>query len=59
MCRSDFLRQGTIARGAAETGKVEAYMYSKIGRNPFIKGSCAEFKGSFTAGGFNVTEGFS
>ena len=29
--RSDFLQRGTIAKGAAETGRVEAYMNSKVG----------------------------
>lgn len=48
--RSNFLQRGTIARGAAETGQVEAYMYGKVGRNPFVRGKCAEYKGIFTAG---------
>ncbi|GMH32272.1 hypothetical protein BSKO_00106 [Bryopsis sp. KO-2023] len=47
--RTNFLKKGTMARGAAETGEVEAYMYGKAGRNPFVKGCCAEYKGYFTA----------
>jgi len=39
--RGEFLGGGTIARGAGETGLAEAYMYSKIGRNPLVKPRCA------------------
>ncbi|CAD7700518.1 unnamed protein product [Ostreobium quekettii] len=56
--RGKFLGGGTIARGAGETGQAEAYMYSKIGRNPLVKPRCANYKGVFFAdqsdGGFTV-----
>ena len=36
-----------MAKGAAETGYVEAYMCNKISRNPIVAQSCAEFMGYF------------
>lgn len=45
--RSNFLKTGTMAKGAAETGYVEAYMCNKISRNPIVAQSCAEFMGYF------------
>lgn len=47
--RSDFLRTGTMAKGAQETGKVESYMCAKISRKPLVAGYCAEYQGSFTS----------
>ncbi|GLC37701.1 hypothetical protein PLESTB_000886900 [Pleodorina starrii] len=47
--RSDFLKTGTLAKGSAETGMVEAYMCAKIKRNPIAASSCAEYLGYFTS----------
>ncbi|KAI8474732.1 MAG: kinase-like domain-containing protein [Monoraphidium minutum] len=47
--RQDFLRVGTIAKGAAETGAVEAYMCAKVTRNPLVAPQCAAFLGAFIA----------
>lgn len=47
--RADFLRSGTMARGAGETGKVEQYLCSRVSRNPMARASCAEYLGEFTA----------
>jgi serine/threonine protein kinase len=47
--RTDFLRSGTMARGAAETGKVEQYVCSRISRNPSARLSGAKYLGEFTA----------
>ena len=33
-------RAGTIARGAAETGAVEAYMCARLMRHPLVRGVC-------------------
>ncbi|EFJ45526.1 hypothetical protein VOLCADRAFT_82302 [Volvox carteri f. nagariensis] len=52
--RSDFLKTGTLAKGSAETGMVEAYMCAKIKRNPIAAASCAEYLGYFTS---NTAEG--
>jgi len=52
--RKDFLRKGTIARGAAESGVVENYMNAKIRRSFSARGYCAEYLGSFSA---DVTDG--
>lgn len=49
VCRQDFLKGGTMAKGAAETGKVESYMCAKIRRNPLVQRSCAEYRGYFVA----------
>ena len=35
--RSNFLAGGTMAKGAAETGKAEAYMNSRIMRDPVVR----------------------
>ena len=55
--RQDFLKRGTIAQGAAESGQVEAYMNAKLWRNPFARGTAAGFKGRFVCteqyGGFD------
>jgi serine/threonine protein kinase len=45
--RSDFLRAGTMAKGAAETGAVESYMCAKVKRNPLVSARCAEYLGYF------------
>lgn len=57
--RTNFLKAGTIAQGAAETGQVEDYMYNRISSHPFIKPYVAEYLGSFIAekgnsGGINA-----
>lgn len=53
--RTEFLKRGTIARGAQESGLVECYMNGKISRNLLVRGS-AGYKGAFTCtrsdGGF-------
>ena len=48
--RTNFLRSGTVARGAAESGQVESYMYGKVQRNLLVKPYCADFRGVFFAG---------
>jgi hypothetical protein len=50
LCRTNFLTQGTIARGAAETGAVEYYINSRLQRNPVVKPYVAAFAGQFIAG---------
>ncbi|DBA85392.1 TPA: hypothetical protein ACH3X2_006070 [Trebouxia sp. C0005] len=54
--RADFLRSGTMAKGAGETGQAEAYFNSRIMRNVRVKGSIAKYLGEFVAdqsdGGF-------
>lgn len=47
--RQDFLRVGTMAKGAAETGAVESYMCAKVKRNPLVAANCAEYLGYFVA----------
>ncbi|KAI8468751.1 MAG: protein kinase [Monoraphidium minutum] len=47
--RQDFLRTGTMAKGAAETGAVETYMCAKVKRNPLVASNCAEYLGDFVA----------
>lgn len=47
--RQDFLRTGTMAKGAAETGAVESYMCAKVKRNPLVAANCAEYLGYFIA----------
>jgi hypothetical protein len=53
--RPDFLRRGTIAQGASESGAIERYMNAKLWRNPFVT-STAGYKGAFVCtesdGGF-------
>ncbi len=39
--RRDFLAGGTMAKGAAETGKAEAYMNARIMRDPIVRRRCA------------------
>lgn len=48
--RTDFLKTGTLAKGSAETGMVEAYMCAKVKRNPAAQAYCAEYLGYFTSG---------
>jgi hypothetical protein len=48
--RREFLRTGTMAKGAAETGAVEMYMNGKVRRNPLAQASCAQYLGFFEAG---------
>lgn len=38
--RRDFLAGGTMAKGAAETGKAEAYMNARIMRDPIVRRRC-------------------
>eukprot|EP00798_Chlamydomonas_sp_ICE-L_P012541 gene12541-15758_t len=45
--RSDFLKAGTLSRGASESGQVEAYMCAKVKRDPFARSNCADYKGFF------------
>ena len=56
--RANFLRSGTIARGAAETGQVEDYVCTRISAHPTIRSIAAEYLGNFmagsTAGGITV-----
>ncbi|KAG2491716.1 hypothetical protein HYH03_009879 [Edaphochlamys debaryana] len=47
--RDNFLSTGTLAKGSAETGMVEAYMCAKVKRNPLVAASCAEYLGYFTS----------
>lgn len=49
MRRNDFLRSGTLAKGSAESGLVEAYMCAKVKRNPLVQNYCAEYLGYFTS----------
>ncbi|PRW05929.1 Serine threonine- kinase chloroplastic [Chlorella sorokiniana] len=49
--RTNFLKTGTIARGAAETGAVEAYMCSRLMRHPLVRPVVADFLGYFRASG--------
>jgi hypothetical protein len=48
-CRNNFLKAGTMAKGAAESGAVESYMCNKIKRNPLVASSCAAYLGEFEA----------
>lgn len=48
-CRTNFLRTGTMAKGAAESGAVESYMCRKIARNPVVQARCAAYLGEFQA----------
>ncbi|WIA36617.1 hypothetical protein OEZ86_007905 [Tetradesmus obliquus] len=47
--RNNFLKAGTMAKGAAESGAVESYMCDKIKRNPLVAANCAAYLGEFTA----------
>ncbi|PSC67765.1 putative ubiquitin conjugation factor E4 [Micractinium conductrix] len=47
--RTNFLKSGTIARGAAETGAVEAYMCARVMRHPTVRSVVADYYGYFTA----------
>ncbi|EFN51112.1 hypothetical protein CHLNCDRAFT_28384 [Chlorella variabilis] len=47
--RTNFLKAGTIARGAAETGFVEAYMCARVMRHPQVRRVVAEYLGYFQA----------
>eukprot|EP00882_Tetradesmus_deserticola_P007090 GHRQ01007464.1.p1 GENE.GHRQ01007464.1~~GHRQ01007464.1.p1 ORF type:complete len:348 (+),score=112.45 GHRQ01007464.1:87-1130(+) len=47
--RNNFLKAGTMAKGAAESGAVESYMCNKIKRNPVVAGRCAAYLGEFEA----------
>ncbi|KAI3427321.1 hypothetical protein D9Q98_010238 [Chlorella vulgaris] len=49
--RTNFLKSGTIARGAAETGFVEAYICARVMRHPRVRAVVAEFIGQFEASG--------
>lgn len=44
------MKAGTMAKGAGETGKVEAYMNAKLKRNPIASSSCAQYLGYFVVG---------
>ncbi|GAX81560.1 hypothetical protein CEUSTIGMA_g8988.t1 [Chlamydomonas eustigma] len=45
--RINFMKGGTMAKGATETGRVESYMCNKIRRNPLAAQCCAQFLGNF------------
>ena len=47
--RANFLRSGTIARGAGETGQVEDYVCTRISAHPSIRPIAAEYLGNFVA----------
>ena len=47
--RTNFLKSGTMARGAAETGAVEDYMCSRIAGYPTVAPYVADYLGSFIA----------
>lgn len=47
--RTNFLKSGTMARGAAETGAVEDYMCSRIAGHPTVKPFVANYQGAFIA----------
>lgn len=47
--RQNFLKTGTMAKGAQETGVVESYMCEKVARSPLASRSVAQFMGSFMA----------
>eukprot|EP00891_Asterochloris_glomerata_P009993 jgi/Astpho2/9993/e_gw1.00153.14.1_t len=47
--RANFLKSGTMAKGAGETGQAEAYMNSRIQRSPAVKRAAAEYLGEFVA----------
>lgn len=49
--RTNFLKSGTIARGAAETGAVEAYMCARLMRHPTVRRVVAQYLGFFKASG--------
>ncbi|KAL4426222.1 hypothetical protein ABPG77_009837 [Micractinium sp. CCAP 211/92] len=49
--RTNFLKSGTIARGAAETGAVEAYMCARLMRHPTVRPVVAKYLGYFQASG--------
>ena len=51
--RTNFLKAGTIARGAAETGAVESYMCARLMRHPTVRPSVAEYLGYFSASSSN------
>jgi len=54
--RKNFLRGGTMAQGAGETGKVESYICRKMSRYPLIRPVVAKYLGEYvadeTGGGF-------
>lgn len=49
--RTNFLKAGTLARGAAETGQVEDYMCSRIAAHPRLNEYFSKYLGSFMASG--------
>jgi len=49
LLRVNFLKGGTMAKGATESGRVEAYMCDKISRSPLVSRCCAEFLGNFNS----------
>ncbi|KAK9802684.1 hypothetical protein WJX73_005630 [Symbiochloris irregularis] len=56
--RKTFLKSGTMARGAGESGQAEAYMCAKVMRSPLVKRRTPQYLGTFIAdandGGFNL-----
>ena len=47
--RTNFLKSGTMARGAAETGAVEDYMCSRVACYPLLKPYVADYLSAFIA----------
>lgn len=47
--RTNFLKAGTMARGAAETGAVEDYMCSRVAAYPQCRPFVAEYRSAFIA----------
>ena len=47
--RTNFLKSGTMARGAAETGAVEDYMCSRVAGHPTVRPYVANYQGVFIA----------
>ncbi|RMZ53509.1 hypothetical protein APUTEX25_003331, partial [Auxenochlorella protothecoides] len=49
--RTNFLKAGTMARGAGETGQVESYMNLRISRHPTVARRVARYLGQFEVAG--------
>ncbi|GAB4813213.1 hypothetical protein N2152v2_000259 [Parachlorella kessleri] len=49
--RTNFLKTGTMARGAGESGQVESYMCTRIRVHPLVRPYAAEYLGQFVASG--------
>jgi serine/threonine protein kinase len=49
--RANFLKAGTMARGAGETGQVEDYVCTRLSGHPTVRNSAAGYLGAFVASG--------